>query len=61
MPEISGVKSSPCNESGKFPLDESLTALMPMFATGSLSSGRAVLMLIVAPMPPGGVFARLVL
>ena len=56
MPESSGVKSSPTR------LVVSLTAFAPMLSTmPSLSSGRAVRMLIEAPMPPVAMSARPVL
>ena len=61
MPDISPVKSSPCWLSGRLPLEVSYTVFRPKLATGSASSGRVVLMLMVAPMPPVGESARAVL
>ena len=59
MPEISGVYEwlalSSC---GRWRLDVSYTTLAPTLAVLPRSSGRPVMMLIVAPMPPGGVSAR---
>ena len=62
MPETSGVNSSPAIVLGRRLLELSTTPLMPKLPRmPGLSSGRAVLMLMVAPMPPVGVLARLVL
>jgi hypothetical protein len=63
MPENSGVvEVLALTSPGRLLFDVSCTALMPMLdQVPSLSSGRAVITLTVAPMPPVGVSARLVL
>src|ERR1700739_2073229 len=61
MPEISGVTGARRSSLGRRLSAWSMSALTPMLATRcGLSSGRAVLMLIVAPMPPAGLLAWLV-
>ncbi len=56
MPETSGVIESPCKLLGRLSTDVSITPLAPkLVCRPGLSSGRAVLMLIVAPIPPAGV------
>src|SRR5690242_15443104 len=62
MPETSGVNDEPCSESGRLLFESSYTPLTPTLACRpGLSSGRAVLGLVVAPMPPVGIGAWLVL
>ena len=62
MPETSGVTSLPAMVLGSRLLETSTTPLTPKLPRRpGFSSGRAVLMLMVAPMPPVGVLARLVL
>src|ERR1700742_1669278 len=61
MPESSGVRSFPLSSPGRRLLDWSITALAPKLAIRpGASSGRVVLMLMVAPMPPAGLDAWLV-
>ena len=62
MPETSGVNAEFCSESGRLLFESSYTPLTPKLACRpGLSSGRAVFRLIVAPMPPVGMLAWLVL
>ena len=62
MPDSSGVSDLPFIESGRFLADWSLISMMPRLACWpGRSSGRAVRMSMVAPRPPVGMFARLVL
>src|ERR1700712_1877035 len=61
MPDSSGVRFLPLSSSGRRLLDWSITPLTPKLATmPGISSGRVVLMLMVAPMPPAGLAAWLV-
>src|SRR5471030_790961 len=61
MPESSGVRLLPLSSVGRRLLDSSVMPLMPKLAImPGASSGRAVLMLMVAPMPPAGLDAWLV-
>src|ERR1700744_6118808 len=61
MPDSSGVMVLPLSSWGRRSLDSSWMPLMPKLAImPGASSGRVVLVLIVAPMPPAGLDAWLV-